>query len=118
MVQEMLGWEDTYRVRGDMCQFGMKQTDQEGEASVRKRTGFMTNSWAIAERLKRTCTGGHRHIILVGGRAKKAQQYPDGLCKEILRGLEEQMRIDGRLKKRTSGRHSTRGARVERDPNR
>ena len=59
----------------------------------------MTNSWAIAERLKRTCTGGHRHIILVGGRAKKAQQYPDELCKEILRGLEEQMRIDGRLRK-------------------
>ena len=35
--------------------------------------------------------------MLVNGRAKRAEVYPGLLCKEILIGLQRQMRKDGRL---------------------
>ena len=38
-----------------------------------------------------------RHITLIGGRAKRAEIYPEQLCREILLGLIDQMRCDGRL---------------------
>ena len=63
----------------------------------RSPTGFMTNAEQIARRLGRRCEGGHRHISLIGGRAKKAEIYPEELCKEIIRVLHEQMQFDGRL---------------------
>ena len=39
----------------------------------------------------------HRHITLVNGRAKAAEVYPDKLCKEIVKGLVEQMEADERV---------------------
>ena len=64
---------------------------------VKKPTTFMTNSPCIANRLSTKCQGGHKHITLLGGRAKRAEIYPDQLCREILIGLLEQMRADGRI---------------------
>ena len=43
-------------------------------------TGFMTKSVEIARQLERKCDGMHRHIVLVGGRAKQAEVYPEELC--------------------------------------
>ena len=80
-----------------MCAFGMLQEDEHGVGLVKKPTGFMTNSRCIADRLKRPCEGGHRHIHLINGRAKRAEVYPDELCYEILQGLIEQMKLDKRL---------------------
>ena len=48
--------------------------------------------------LNRKCQGQHRHIELTGsGRTKKAEVYPDDLCKTILSGLVKQMTADDRL---------------------
>ena len=36
----------------------------------------------------------HDHVILVNGRAKAAQVYPDKLCRTVCEGLIEQIEID------------------------
>jgi hypothetical protein len=90
-----------YRVKtvtGNMCMFGMKQEAEGSSGLVKKDTKFMTNAIMIAERLNRVCDKTHKHIQLIGGRAKKAQVYPEELCAQMLRGLLDQMRYDGRLR--------------------
>ena len=37
----------------------------------------------------------HKHLI--NGRAPQAQEYPDELCRAIVRGLMDQMVLDNRL---------------------
>jgi len=75
----------------------MEQEDENGTMLVKKPTAFMTNAPALARRLTQACPGGHKHITLIGGRAKRAEVYPEQLCREILLGLMDQMREDGRL---------------------
>ena len=58
----------------------------------------MTNAILLAARLRKKCPGDHRHIHLVNGRAKHAAIYPDDLCHEIIKGLIDQMRFDGRIR--------------------
>ena len=53
----------------------------------------------IANKLAKVCQGNHRHIQLIGGRAKKAEIYPPKLCKAIIEGLVEQMEEDGKIQK-------------------
>ena len=36
----------------------------------------------------------HWHVILVSGRARRAQEYPPELCKAICRGLKKQKQRD------------------------
>ena len=96
-VQHVLGLPGVVRVDGNMCAFGMLQRDKDGVGLVKKPTGFMTNSAEIARRLNQVCPGGHRHIYLISGRAKRAEVYPDELCREFLKGLITQMKMDGRL---------------------
>jgi hypothetical protein len=96
-VQGLLSKPRVTRVVSDMCVYGMHQEDELGAALVKKPTAFMTNSPEIARRLGQRCIGGHRHITLIGGRAKRAEVYPEQLCREILLGLIDQMRVDGRL---------------------
>ena len=57
----------------------------------------MTNARCIANRLERKRTGMHRHVVLLNGKAKAAEVYPEELCKEIVKGLIEQMEVDGRI---------------------
>ena len=85
-------------VKGNMCMFGMEGTDEMGAGLIKKDTRFATNSLMIAERLNRICTGCHRHVNLINGRAKMAEVYPHTLCTEILRGLVDQMKWDGRMR--------------------
>ena len=76
----------------------MKDEDNNGKGFVKKPTGFMTNACKIADSLEKDCTGDHRHIVLIGGgRARRAQVYPNELCKQIIFGLRDQMIHDGRL---------------------
>ena len=65
---------------------------------VKKPTGFVTNSVCVQEALQQRCAGGHRHVHLMGGKAKLAQRYPKNVCRAILRGLRTQLTIDGVLK--------------------
>ena len=78
----------------DMCAYGMTSTDERGKGRVKKPTRLLTNSQCIARRLQRRCSGTHRHVHLVNGRAKACQTYPAGLCKAICEGIEEQKRVD------------------------
>ena len=70
-------------------------TGTAGEvAPAKKPTKFMSNSWCILQELSVRCDGSHVHQHLVGGRAAKAQEYPDALCRAICRGLANQKRYD------------------------
>jgi hypothetical protein len=102
-VRRLLKEDGVHRIVGHMCQFGMKQEDERGIGWIRKPTGFMTNSARIAKRLEVQCKDMHRHISLIGGRAKKADVYPDRLCKEIVLGLLDQMKEDGRVQEGSIG---------------
>ena len=64
---------------------------------VRKRTKSMTNAPEIADRLMRTCSNDHSHVKFEGGnRTRKSEVYPGELCNQLIAGLKQQMRDDGR----------------------
>ena len=84
-------------MKSHMCCFGMTSVDEDGEGLVKKPTRYMTNAPLVAEELEMCCTGDHRHVKLVGGRAAKAAIYPPQLCEAILRGLKRQLISDGSI---------------------
>ena len=91
-IQELERDARVFCVVGPMCRFGMKQKDKQGAGFVRKETRWLTTSWYIAEALKGSCPGGHRHIRCWGGdRSVQAQVYPPKLCAAILEGLRRQL---------------------------
>eukprot|EP00959_Pyramimonas_sp_CCMP1952_P314413 6582050-Pyramimonas_sp.AAC.1 len=67
-----------------MCQFGMTAIDVDGSWQlVVKPTGWAANSDQIAKQLARRCTNKeeppwrqHRHVELVGNKAKGCEVYP------------------------------------------
>ena len=98
-VNEMLRKQGVIRVTGDQCRYGLTSHDGMRTGPARKSTGFMTNSACIAKRLSLRCPnhGGHKvhdHVILINGRAKKAEVYTDALCRAICKGLVEQLDAD------------------------
>ena len=80
-----------------MCTFGMRSQDEHGLGLVKKPTGFLTDSPHLRNQLNKQCLGGHRHVQLVGGRAKACQVYPKGLCRAILRGIKAELTNNGLL---------------------
>ena len=72
-VKRIMAKPGVQRVVSDMCVYGMVQEDEQGTALIKKPTAFMTNAPCIANRLSQRCKGGHRHIALIGGRAKRAE---------------------------------------------
>ena len=86
---EMMSKDGVEECVFDMCTFGMKATDADGEALVRKTTRVITNDPGIASILQGArCTGGHRHVHLIGGRPPAAAIYPMDLCKCLLSGVD------------------------------
>ena len=81
-------------VKAHMCRFGMKSQDKEQEGLVLKPTGFLTNSWCLAEELNKQCNKDHTHITLLNGKAAAAAVYPQGLCEAICLGLKKQKGYD------------------------
>ena len=102
-MKKLLSTPGVFKVKGDMCEFEMTQEDGQGVGRIRKSTGFATNAPQLARRLAKTCTGQHRHIHLIGGRAKAAEIYPPKLCKAIIEGLVSQMEEDGKIEKGSIG---------------
>ena len=96
-VQQVMNLKGVVTVKSHMCQFGMTSVNEEGDGLVKKPTRYMTNAPLIAEELERFCTGDHRHVHLLGGRAAKAAIYPPQLCEAILRGLKRQLIADGSI---------------------
>ena len=95
-AQDLIGQEGVHKVCGDMCMYGMTSRDMWGEAPARKPTAWITNSQCIAEEMAIKCDGSHRHVTLIGGRAKACEVYPTGIIHAILRGLRRQMEHDNR----------------------
>ena len=99
-VRKIMGYPNVLRVSAHMCPFEMTAYDEEGAGLVKKPTGWMTNSPKIAKALSRRCTNElgtekwHRHVLLMGGKAKACQVYPMKLVKAILKGLKAQLRAD------------------------
>ena len=75
------------KINAHMCRFGMMREDENGGGLVKKPTGFLTNSEYLKDQLARKCMGGHRHVHLMGGRAKTCQVYPPKLVKAICKGI-------------------------------
>ena len=100
-IKTVLEKQGVLRVVGDPCQYGLTTRDGDRLGLARKRTGFMTNSICLAKRLERRCPNKpieeiHKHIVLEGGRTRAAQVHPPELCKEICRGIQEQIEVDRR----------------------
>lgn len=87
----------TYVVRSPMCRWNMTAEDQQGIGFVRKETQYVTNSKVMAEALTAKCTGDHRHVHLVNGRARKAQVYPAKLVRAILKAIKRELHNCGEL---------------------
>ena len=77
------------------CQFGLTSRDELGLGLVKKPTIMLTNSVEMHRQMDRQCTpGSHRHVHLMGGKAKAAQKYPPELCRAVCRGVVNQREMD------------------------
>ena len=95
MVREVEAMEGVLVVDGDQCCFGQWGTDNLGEALCLKATRWMTNDEHMAAEVGKRCTNfgqqdkrlHHRHVMLIGGRARAMEHYPERLVAAILRGI-------------------------------
>ena len=94
----------------DMCAYGMRITDKNGNALVEKSTQFLTNAPEVCKRISQRCSnrkesGGslitplkrlqpklhqHRHADVMGGGVKQCQVYPKAFCQAVCAGTEAQ----------------------------
>ena len=65
----------------------------EDEGLVRKRTKVMTNSQEVARRVAQKCAGGHCHVNLIGGRAKRALLFFRTFSWALCQGVAAQKRF-------------------------
>ena len=83
-MAQLLRGLDCYKVEFDFCMAGMMPWDILGQAPAKKRTGIATNSKALATTLANLqCDGSHRHVILMGGKAKQCEKYPEDFCRLV-----------------------------------
>ena len=87
-LQKVMSHDDVHLARTDQCEFGLET--EQGEP-MRKRSGFLTNSYDIAEALNKTCQKSHQHCHVMGravgsqwNRSRLAQKYPYALVAAIL----------------------------------
>ena len=95
-IARIMAMPNVQRVHGDQCQFGAEiQSGADRGSPIKKPSGFMTNSPAIANALNVQCQGqggacarpsGGRHVQCSGLHAKQAAIYPPGLCRAVLHG--------------------------------
>ena len=100
-IRKILGMAGVARVNGDQCQYGQQSADGE---PIKKGTGWMSNSPEVLNMLGKRCQGrggacsrpaGGTHKVCSGQVAKLAAIYPFQLCKAILQGFRNQLRVDG-----------------------
>ena len=89
MVRQMLELEGVFMSKFDFCCLGMKTIGANGEeAAARKRTTVMTNSKNIADVLRLAqCSGEHKHVPLLDGKAGPCQGYPEKFVKLVCSGI-------------------------------
>ena len=88
-VDKLMSRPGVAQRRGHMCPHGMHSHDAQGAGLVLKPTTWLSNSAALLDAVALMCSGGHRHVHLVNGRAAAAAVYPERLCYAILRGLRK-----------------------------
>ena len=102
-IQELLAHPQVGRATGDQCQYG--QATRHGH-TIKKPTGWMSNAPEVLKELSRRCqgrggacsSGNLPHATASGRVAREAAVYPFKLCEAILRGMRNQLRIQGRLR--------------------
>ena len=79
---KLMAIEGVLMTECDMCAYGLKVEDSEGETYAKKRTRFISNSHEVIKRCGRQCSNGpsaannHRHADLTNGAARRGQVYP------------------------------------------
>lgn len=72
----------------DQCMTGLTTVGPDGtQMPAKEPTRWASSSHQMTKRLSQRCSKDNDHQMLVGGRAKAAQDYPTELIKEILRGI-------------------------------
>ena len=103
-MQRLMGEQGVTTSVADQCLYGCLA---EGESPVKKPTRFVTNSEEIAKQLGDRCQGrggmcsrpeGGKHTQCRGRAARMAAVYHFKLCRAILVGFRNQMRVDGKYK--------------------
>ena len=84
----MKDWR-VYSVEGEMNKFVMERESEMKERSIREEVKLVTNAEMIAGRLARKCIGGKQQTRWLNKRFSSAEVYPEDLCKEVIRGLQE-----------------------------
>ena len=75
----------------------MESKDDQGTGLMKKPTGILSYSPLVKDQLEKKCLGGHRHVALMGRRAKTCQNYPDKLCRAMLRRVKSALVHSGML---------------------
>ncbi len=93
VIQTLADVDGVHHVKFDFCMLGMETTDNQGRAApAKKRTGVLTNSYAVANLLHGAqCRGEHWHMELVGGKAGPCQVYPDKFARLICEGIKKEL---------------------------
>ena len=91
-MTELQKLDGIYTVTGPMCRWKMVAEDAQGIGYVKKPTRFITNSSELATALSGNCSGDHRHVHLINGRAKFAQKYPPKMVAAILRATKAELK--------------------------
>ena len=74
----------------DQCEYGLLTHGPDGTPMpAKKPTRWASSSPHMLKRLSKRCSQTHVHQQLVGGRAKKCEDYPLDLITEILRGIRD-----------------------------
>ena len=79
------------KVNAHICRFKMMSEDDQGKGLVKKPKGFLTNSDYMRRSSDKQCFGGHRHLHLMGGRARGCQVYPEKFVRAILSGIRAEL---------------------------
>ena len=97
-VQEVLALPGVELRKGFQCGFGQTAVDHQGPGLVAKPTGWLSNCTEVLDEVARDCSNHHepperhhRHVQLIGGKAKAAERYPPRLVLAILRGLRRHL---------------------------
>ena len=91
-MERLLDRPNVIYTKADQCQYGL-----QGQSGLpqRKRTGFATNSEAIAQALSKLCPGNHEHEVTIGGnRSQRSQVYPEKLRSAILKAYSQSINVD------------------------
>ena len=101
-VKQMQQIPGAFTIECDQCCFGLKGSDDLGEALIQKPTRWITNLAAIdaaigfrCQNMKSPECDRHRHCKLLGNRDKEvwrvSERYPPALVAAILRALREEL---------------------------